>query len=91
MTIVVRPAPDSKSQLRKAMDFWDVLLFNIATVLGRHQACGAQRPQKQPECGAGSRRHSRYLDLRWFRLRGCPHRRLCFARAAGRFDDQAGL
>ncbi len=29
------PSPsDSKSQLRKAMGFWDVLLFNIATVLG---------------------------------------------------------
>jgi amino acid transporter len=31
------PAPaslDSKSQLRKTMGFWDVLLFNIATVLG---------------------------------------------------------
>ncbi|MGH9600489.1 MAG: APC family permease [Terracidiphilus sp.] len=25
---------DSKSQLRKSMGFWDVLLFNIATVLG---------------------------------------------------------
>src|SRR6201987_4939211 len=29
------PAPlDSKSQLRKTMGFWDVLLFNIAAVLG---------------------------------------------------------
>jgi amino acid transporter len=31
------PAPEAagtKSQLRKAMGFWDVLLFNIATVLG---------------------------------------------------------
>ena len=29
------PIPlDSKSQLRKTMGFWDVLLFNIATVLG---------------------------------------------------------
>jgi glutamate:GABA antiporter len=29
------PAPlNSKSQLRKTMGFWDVLLFNIATVLG---------------------------------------------------------
>ena len=29
------PAPiDSKAQLRKTMGFWDVLLFNIATVLG---------------------------------------------------------
>ena len=29
------PTPlDSKSQLRKTMGFWDVLLFNIATVLG---------------------------------------------------------
>jgi len=27
-------APDPKSQLRKSMGFWDVLLFNIATVLG---------------------------------------------------------
>src|ERR1700691_3860817 len=26
--------PDSKSQLRKTMGFWDVLLFNIATVVG---------------------------------------------------------
>src|SRR5208283_2485230 len=25
---------DSKSQLRKSMGFWDVLLFNIAAVLG---------------------------------------------------------
>lgn len=30
----VAPAKDPKSQLRKAMGFWDVLLFNIATVLG---------------------------------------------------------
>src|ERR1700729_1945207 len=28
------PARDSKPQLRKAMGFWDVLLFNIAAVLG---------------------------------------------------------
>ncbi len=28
------PAADPKSQLRKTMGFWDVLLFNIATVLG---------------------------------------------------------
>ncbi len=28
------PTPDPKPQLRKAMGFWDVLLFNIATVLG---------------------------------------------------------
>src|SRR5579884_2444254 len=27
-------APDTKAQLRKTMGFWDVLLFNIATVLG---------------------------------------------------------
>ena len=34
MTIFA-PAPrDPKSQLRKTMGFWDVLLFNIATVLG---------------------------------------------------------
>ena len=26
--------PDAKQQLRRAMGFWDVLLFNIATVLG---------------------------------------------------------
>lgn len=26
--------PDTKAQLRKTMGFWDVLLFNIATVLG---------------------------------------------------------
>lgn len=26
--------PDAKAQLRKTMGFWDVLLFNIATVLG---------------------------------------------------------
>ncbi|HUI50663.1 MAG TPA: APC family permease [Terriglobales bacterium] len=34
---MIRPpgvAPDPKSQLRKTMGFWDVLLFNIATVLG---------------------------------------------------------
>ena len=34
MTISAPPARDSKSQLRKTMGFWDVLLFNIATVLG---------------------------------------------------------
>jgi amino acid transporter len=34
MTIVAPSAPDSKSQLRKTMGFWDVLLFDIATVLG---------------------------------------------------------
>ena len=34
MTIVVRGPMDSKAQLRKTMGFWDVLLFNIATVLG---------------------------------------------------------
>jgi amino acid transporter len=34
MTIPARTALDSKSQLRKTMGFWDVLLFNIATVLG---------------------------------------------------------
>ena len=28
------PTADAKSQLRKTMGFWDVLLFNIATVLG---------------------------------------------------------
>jgi amino acid transporter len=28
------PATDTKSQLRKTMGFWDVLLFNIAAVLG---------------------------------------------------------
>jgi glutamate:GABA antiporter len=38
MTIFARPAPPPaegvKAGLRKAMGFWDVLLFNIATVLG---------------------------------------------------------
>jgi amino acid transporter len=35
MTISAPPAAsDTKSQLRKTMGFWDVLLFNIATVLG---------------------------------------------------------
>jgi amino acid transporter len=34
MTASVPPSPDSKLQLRKTMGFWDVLLFNIATVLG---------------------------------------------------------
>ena len=34
MTIPAPDARDSKSQLRKTMGFWDVLLFNIATVLG---------------------------------------------------------
>ena len=34
MTIPASPARDSKSQLRKTMGFWDVLLFNIAAVLG---------------------------------------------------------
>ena len=34
MTISAPSSSDSKSQLRKAMGFWDVLLFNIATVLG---------------------------------------------------------
>jgi glutamate:GABA antiporter len=34
VTIPASPGLDSKSQLRKTMGFWDVLLFNIATVLG---------------------------------------------------------
>ena len=34
MTISAPSTPDPKSQLRKTMGFWDVLLFNIATVLG---------------------------------------------------------
>jgi amino acid transporter len=34
MTISAPKALDTKSQLRKSMGFWDVLLFNIATVLG---------------------------------------------------------
>jgi glutamate:GABA antiporter len=34
MTIFAPAAADTKSQLRKTMGFWDVLLFNIATVLG---------------------------------------------------------
>ena len=34
MTISAPPSLDSKSQLPKTMGFWDVLLFNIATVLG---------------------------------------------------------
>ncbi len=34
MTIPATAAADPKSQLRKTMGFWDVLLFNIATVLG---------------------------------------------------------
>ncbi|HVU45686.1 MAG TPA: APC family permease [Terracidiphilus sp.] len=34
MTIPAPDAAGTKSQLRKAMGFWDVLLFNIATVLG---------------------------------------------------------
>jgi amino acid transporter len=34
MTIPAPPERDSKSQLRTTMGFWDVLLFNIAAVLG---------------------------------------------------------
>jgi glutamate:GABA antiporter len=34
VTISAPALKDPKSQLRKAMGFWDVLLFNIATVLG---------------------------------------------------------
>lgn len=34
MTTTAAPVQDAKSQLRKTMGFWDVLLFNIATVLG---------------------------------------------------------
>ncbi len=34
MTFPTPPPSDSKAQLRKTMGFWDVLLFNIATVLG---------------------------------------------------------
>ena len=34
MTITAPSTLNSKSQLRKTMGFWDVLLFNIATVLG---------------------------------------------------------
>ncbi len=34
MSFPTPPSKDSKAQLRKSMGFWDVLLFNIATVLG---------------------------------------------------------
>jgi glutamate:GABA antiporter len=34
MTIAASPKSETTGQLRKAMGFWDVLLFNIATVLG---------------------------------------------------------
>jgi amino acid transporter len=34
MTIATDSAADAKSELRKSMGFWDVLLFNIAAVLG---------------------------------------------------------
>ncbi|HMG86998.1 MAG TPA: APC family permease [Terracidiphilus sp.] len=34
MTISAPPSHNPKAQLRKTMGFWDVLLFNIATVLG---------------------------------------------------------
>jgi glutamate:GABA antiporter len=34
VTISAPPLRDDKSQLRKSMGFWDVLLFNIAAVLG---------------------------------------------------------
>jgi amino acid transporter len=34
VTTSAPPPQDAKSQLRKTMGFWDVLLFNIATVLG---------------------------------------------------------
>lgn len=34
MSVPTAPPADPKSQLRKTMGFWDVLLFNIATVLG---------------------------------------------------------
>src|SRR5579863_3292707 len=34
MTLSAPPPQDTKAQLRKTMGFWDVLLFNIATVLG---------------------------------------------------------
>ena len=34
MAIFAPPPQEAKSQLRKTMGFWDVLLFNIATVLG---------------------------------------------------------
>jgi amino acid transporter len=34
VTTTASPVQDAKSQLRKTMGFWDVLLFNIATVLG---------------------------------------------------------
>ena len=34
MTVSAPASLDTKSQLRKTMGFWDVLLFNIATVLG---------------------------------------------------------
>ena len=37
------PAADPKQQLRKAMGFWDVLLFNIATVLGPRWIAAAAR------------------------------------------------
>ena len=43
MTISAPPSVDTKSQLRKTMGFWDVLLFNIATVLGPRWIAAAGR------------------------------------------------
>ena len=41
MTIPAPASLDTKSQLRKSMGFWDVLLFNIATVLGPRWSAAA--------------------------------------------------
>ena len=44
MTLPAPDARDSKPQLRKAMGFWDVMLFNIAAVLGPRWI--RRRPQR---------------------------------------------
>jgi len=79
MTIGAPPAVETKSQLRKTMGFWDVLLFNIATVLGpRWIARRAQRHVIDQSVG----------DCR--RVLFCPGA-LVINELSSRFPEEGGL
>ncbi len=54
MTLPAPDARDSKPQLRRAMGFWDVMLFNIAAVRGPRGIAAAGHNGTLPlACGAG--------------------------------------
>jgi hypothetical protein len=55
MTMPAPSSPEPKSQLRKTMGFWDVLLFNIATVLGPRWIAAADNGIRRSACGPSQR------------------------------------